>query len=158
MNRSADLILPLRQSYLPIINSRAAFVLIKARTVCTPSRECDRIPPLSFPQNEQFLISYLSKTWRLLHQLLLRRMAPSMSHGSLLALTGFIVPTIIILVSSLVVYRRWFHPLAKIPGPFFASITHYYIVKFNLFSKRSQFYLQIEKLHQRYGTKPSLVK
>ncbi|PMD16499.1 cytochrome P450 [Hyaloscypha hepaticicola] len=51
----------------------------------------------------------------------------------------------------LVVYRRFFHPLAKIPGPFWASITYYYIVKYNLFSERSQFYLQVEKLHQKYG-------
>lgn len=69
----------------------------------------------------------------------------------LMAMVGYVVATIVLWISSLVVYRRWFHPLSKIPGPFFASITHFYIVKFNLFSGRSQFYLQIEKLHQKYG-------
>jgi hypothetical protein len=40
---------------------------------------------------------------------------------------------------------------AQIPGPFWASVTRFYIVKYNLFSERSQFYLQVEKLHQQYG-------
>ncbi|KAH8795059.1 cytochrome P450 [Hyaloscypha sp. PMI_1271] len=59
--------------------------------------------------------------------------------------------TALVWVTNLVIYRRFFHPLAKIPGPFWASITHFYIVKYNLFSGRSQFYLQVEKLHQQYG-------
>jgi hypothetical protein len=37
-----------------------------------------------------------------------------------------------------------------IPGPFWPSITQYYVVKYNLFNGRSQFYLQVEKLHQQY--------
>lgn len=49
------------------------------------------------------------------------------------------------------VFRRCFHPLAHIPGPFWASITHLYIVKYNLFSGRSLFYLQIDKLHAQFG-------
>ena len=72
-------------------------------------------------------------------------------HSSFSALLGYSVTAIVVLVTSLTIYRRLLHPLAKIPGPFWASITHYYIVKYNLFSKRSQFYLQVEKLHQEYG-------
>lgn len=68
-----------------------------------------------------------------------------------IAIVGHIISAIILWVSSTVIYRRWFHPLAKIPGPFWASVTHFYIVKYNLFSKRSQFYKQVEKLHQQYG-------
>jgi hypothetical protein len=68
-----------------------------------------------------------------------------------IAIMGYIISTIILWVSSVVVYRRWLHPLAKIPGPFWASVTHFYIVKYNLFSERSQFYLQTEKLHKQYG-------
>jgi hypothetical protein len=58
---------------------------------------------------------------------------------------------VVVLLASVAVYRRFFHPLAKIPGPGLAAITHFYIVKFNLFGPRSQFYLQIEKLHREYG-------
>lgn len=70
---------------------------------------------------------------------------------------GLLIPVLslallgIVYLVSVALYRRFFHPLAKIPGPFLAAITHFYIVKYNLFSPRSQFYLQVEKLHQQYG-------
>lgn len=51
----------------------------------------------------------------------------------------------------LILYRRFFHPIAQIPGPFLASITDFYIVYYNLFRDKSQFYLQVEKLHKIYG-------
>jgi hypothetical protein len=57
----------------------------------------------------------------------------------------------IVWLISIVIYRCFFHPLAKVPGPFLAAITHFYMAKFNLFSEKSQFYLQIEKLHKKYG-------
>jgi hypothetical protein len=78
-------------------------------------------------------------------------MANTLLPSDPVAIVGYIVSTIILWVSSVVVYRRWLHPLAKIPGPFWASVTHFYIVKYNLFSERSQFYKQIEKLHEEYG-------
>ena len=63
------------------------------------------------------------------------------------------VPTIILAwITGLVIYRRYFHPLAAVPGPFIASITDLYVLKFNVFSQRSQLYLQIEKLHDKYGS------
>jgi hypothetical protein len=64
---------------------------------------------------------------------------------------AYFITAIGVWLISVVVYRRFFHPLAKIPGPFLAAVTHFYIVKFNLFSGRSQFYLQVERLHQQYG-------
>ena len=85
-------------------------------------------------------------------------MAGTPSDGSLITIVGYVVSAVAVWISTVVVYRRWFHPLAKIPGPFFASITHFYIVKYNLFSKRSQFYRQVEKLHQIYGTYITLCK
>jgi len=54
-------------------------------------------------------------------------------------------------LAMIALYRRFLHPLAKIPGPFLAAITHFYIVYFNLFNGKSQFYLQVEKLHEEYG-------
>ncbi|KFY37873.1 hypothetical protein V494_04603 [Pseudogymnoascus sp. VKM F-4513 (FW-928)] len=72
-------------------------------------------------------------------------------HNALIATPVYCVSALALYLASLVVYRRWFHPLAKIPGPFWASVTHFYIVKYNLFSEKSQFYLKVEKLHQQYG-------
>jgi hypothetical protein len=66
-------------------------------------------------------------------------------------LLAYLVTAALVWVTNLVIYRRFFHPLAMIPGPFWPSITHYYVVKYNLFSGRSQFYLQVEKLHQQYA-------
>ncbi|KAI9830709.1 MAG: hypothetical protein M1826_004538 [Phylliscum demangeonii] len=49
-----------------------------------------------------------------------------------------------------IVYRRYLHPAASIPGPFLASITHLYSFYYSHICN-GRFYLQIEKLHQRYG-------
>ncbi|KFY83897.1 hypothetical protein V500_09804 [Pseudogymnoascus sp. VKM F-4518 (FW-2643)] len=78
-------------------------------------------------------------------------MANAPLYSAWIAIPAYVVSALVIYVTSLVVYRRWFHPLSKVPGPFWASITHFYIVKYNLFSERSQFYLQVEKLHLKYG-------
>lgn len=52
--------------------------------------------------------------------------------------------------ATLCVYRRFFHPLAKIPGPFLPAVTTLYQSAYN-----KQFYKQVERLHDRYGS-PSL--
>ena len=44
------------------------------------------------------------------------------------------------------IYRRYFHPLAKIPGPFLPAVTKIYQSVFNC-----RYYLEIERLHQIYG-------
>jgi hypothetical protein len=74
-----------------------------------------------------------------------------------ISIPAYIASATILYASSVVVYRRWLHPLAEIPGPFWASVSRFYIVKYNLFSERSQFYLHVEKLHQHYGTKSTAV-
>lgn len=48
------------------------------------------------------------------------------------------------------VYYRFFHPLSKFPGPFWASISRLWIAYHNL--KEDELYL-ILKLHQEYGMK-----
>lgn len=47
---------------------------------------------------------------------------------------------------SVCIYRRFFHPLAKIPGPFLPAVTKLYQSTYN-----RRYYLQIENLHQKYG-------
>jgi cytochrome P450 len=43
-------------------------------------------------------------------------------------------------------YRRFFHPLAKIPGPFLPAVTKLYQSCYNC-----RYYLEIERLHAQYG-------
>lgn len=58
---------------------------------------------------------------------------------------------LLVYLVTVLIYRAFFHPLSHIPGPFLASITYLYQFKYNLLSKNSSFYLQIEKLHNQYG-------
>lgn len=44
------------------------------------------------------------------------------------------------------IYRRFFHPLAHVPGPFLSAVTKLYQSYYN-----RRYYLQIEKLHAQYG-------
>lgn len=48
-----------------------------------------------------------------------------------------------------IIYARWFHPLAKFPGPFWASITRVWTVLHVLpgDAEKAQ-----KKLHERYGS------
>ncbi|OKL62297.1 hypothetical protein UA08_02301 [Talaromyces atroroseus] len=47
-------------------------------------------------------------------------------------------------------YRLYLHPLAKIPGPFYAKVTHLYSFFYNFWC-RGKFYIKIEELHNIYG-------
>lgn len=49
-------------------------------------------------------------------------------------------------IATTCIYRRYFHPLAKIPGPFLPAVTKLYQSYFNC-----RYYLEIERLHQKYG-------
>lgn len=55
---------------------------------------------------------------------------------------------------GLVVYRLYFHPLAKVPGPFFARAFYFYSFWHNLGGGR--LYLLIPSLHEKYGTRESV--
>jgi len=58
--------------------------------------------------------------------------------------------TLVVYLVSLVVYRRFFHPLAKIPGPFWPAVTYLYGFYHNLY-RVGHFYTEIEKMHEQYG-------
>lgn len=51
---------------------------------------------------------------------------------------------------ALVIYRLFFHPLAKFPGPKLAAATHYFELYFETV-KKNQFIWEIERIHNRYG-------
>jgi len=51
-------------------------------------------------------------------------------------------------IVSYVIYHRYFHPLAKFPGPFLASITDCWQVQ-QFLSLKQPYYLT--ELHERYG-------
>lgn len=46
------------------------------------------------------------------------------------------------------VYRRYFHPLATYPGPFWASITRWWMVR-EIFSGKHEHH--VRALHKKYG-------
>ena len=49
-------------------------------------------------------------------------------------------------VAAQIVYRRFFHPLAKVPSPFLPAVTTLYQSYYN-----GRYYLEIERLHKKYG-------
>ncbi|CAG7931468.1 unnamed protein product [Penicillium olsonii] len=70
---------------------------------------------------------------------------PIMAGILLLALCG--LPVYIAIKS---IYRLYFHPLSKIPGPKLAAITGAYEFYFNVI-KRGMFIWEMERLHEVYG-------
>ena len=57
---------------------------------------------------------------------------------------------VIIWLAGTVVYRLYFHRLAHIPGPRLAAVTNLYGLYYSVVDG-SRFYIQIEKLHEKYG-------
>lgn len=58
----------------------------------------------------------------------------------------------LIYVVCLVIYRRYFHPLSKIPGPFLPAVTTLYQTYYN-----REYFLEVERLHRKYGISPLAV-
>lgn len=66
-----------------------------------------------------------------------------------------VIATIIIYFVSLAVYRLYFHPLARFPGPKLAAATRWYEGYYDLY-KPGQYTFQIAQLHKYYGEKKVL--
>ena len=52
-------------------------------------------------------------------------------------------------IAALYIYRRFLHPLAKIPGPFLPVVTKLYQSAYN-----GRYYVQVARLHEKYGLLP----
>jgi len=48
------------------------------------------------------------------------------------------------------IYRLYFHPISKIPGPKLAAVTSLYGFYFNVV-KGGRYMWEIEKMHDKYG-------
>jgi hypothetical protein len=73
----------------------------------------------------------------------------------LLQLLPWLVPLSIAGVVTTVLYRLYFHPLAKVPGPRLAAATWLYEIYFDLFLG-GKFDFEIGRLHEIYGTLPDV--
>jgi hypothetical protein len=57
-----------------------------------------------------------------------------------------------LLYTGLIIYRLWFHPLAKFPGPRLAAATNWYEAYYELLHKGgSQYSSMIRDMHAKYG-------
>lgn len=74
------------------------------------------------------------------------------SYYSLLTLVPIGIVTYVVLGA---IYRLYFHPLSKFPGPKLAAITHLYEFYFNII-KDGMFIWEIERMHQKYGNRQLL--
>jgi len=80
---------------------------------------------------------------------------PTLGVQNLKAWTLLITPASFILVlgvylMSITVYRLWFSPIAKFPGPKIAAISGWYEAYYDIV-KRGKYLYEIEKMHNIYG-------
>lgn len=71
------------------------------------------------------------------------------------AIIGSIIATLFLVVIRelcMVIYRLYFHPLARIPGPKLASATQWYEFYYDVMKwPGGQYWLEVDKMHDQYG-------
>ncbi|OKL60205.1 hypothetical protein UA08_04932 [Talaromyces atroroseus] len=73
------------------------------------------------------------------------------SSASNLHISWLVLPSLLVVyVLANIVYRLYFHPLARFPGPKLAAITHLYEFYFNIIQD-GMFIWEIERMHEVYG-------
>ena len=53
---------------------------------------------------------------------------------------------------TIICYRRFFHPLHAVPGPFLPAVTRLYLWYHNII-KDGSYYKKIDEMHVKYGTR-----
>jgi len=53
---------------------------------------------------------------------------------------------------GIICYRRFFHPLHQVPGPFLPAVTRLYLWYHNII-KDGSYYKKIDEMHAKYGTR-----
>jgi hypothetical protein len=53
-------------------------------------------------------------------------------------------------LAALAIYRLYFHPLAKFPGPKLAAVSKFYEMYYEV-ALRGQFTFHFKELHEKYG-------
>jgi hypothetical protein len=54
---------------------------------------------------------------------------------------------------AIICYRRFFHPLHEVPGPFLPAVTRLYLWYHNVI-KDGNYYKKIDEMHVKYGVVP----
>ena len=67
------------------------------------------------------------------------------------SLTGLVAAAWICWVLGACVYRLWFHPLAKFPGPKLAALTTWYEGWYDCVRYKGRFTFKLADLHAKYG-------
>ena len=77
-------------------------------------------------------------------------MAFTLRELSYLQLAAAIAALCVLWLAGTILYRIYVHPLAGVPGPFWAKITSFYGFYFNMV-RGGTYYREVERLHGKHG-------
>ena len=65
-----------------------------------------------------------------------------------------LIPSFVLYIALLYIYRLFFHPLARYPGPKLAAISNWYEFYYDV-TLQGKFTFHIQELHKKYGKLPA---